>query len=78
MRVHISLDDQLVAELDRVVGARERSAFIAEAVRRSLADRRRRESLLAALGTIEDAGHDWDDDPAGWVRQQRSDQRRAG
>jgi nucleoside-diphosphate-sugar epimerase len=34
MRLHIALDDALVAELDRRVGARQRSAFIAELIRR--------------------------------------------
>lgn len=78
MRLHITLEDELVAALDRTIGARERSGFIAEAVRRALEERARRESLLAALGSIEDTGHEWDDDPAEWVRAQRSDLRRAG
>jgi Arc/MetJ family transcription regulator len=78
MRLHINLDDDLVSALDRTVGARERSRFIAAAVRQALEERDRRESLTAALGSIDDTGHDWDDDPAGWVRAQRSDQRRAG
>jgi len=78
MRVHISLDDALVAELDRVVGARDRSAFIGRAVRHALDEDRRRSALIAALGSIEDSGHDWDEDPAEWVRRQRSDDRRAG
>ena len=29
MRLHIALDDELVAELDRRAGPRQRSAFIA-------------------------------------------------
>ncbi|MGB6162144.1 MAG: hypothetical protein WCF33_06915 [Pseudonocardiaceae bacterium] len=36
MRLHITLDDALVGDLDRVVGARERSSFIAKAVRRAI------------------------------------------
>jgi Arc/MetJ family transcription regulator len=78
MRLHISLDDELVAELDRVVAPRDRSRFIGRAVRRALDDDRRRDALEAALGSIEDTGHEWDDDPAEWVRRQRSDERRAG
>lgn len=78
MRLHITVGDELLAEVDRVVGPRERSAFISDAIRRALADRRRTESLEAALGSIEDTGHEWDDDPAAWVRQQRTDARRAG
>ena len=71
MRVHITLEDDLVRELDRRVGARRRSAFIAGAVRQALDDERRRELIESALGSIEDRGHEWDDDPASWVRDQR-------
>jgi Arc/MetJ family transcription regulator len=79
MRVHISLDDTLVAELDRRVGSRQRSAFIAEAVRRVLDDQWRWDEIEAALGSIPDEGHDWDADPAAWVRAQRTgDPRRVG
>jgi hypothetical protein len=79
MRLHIALDDELVADLDRRVGPRRRSAFIAELIRRGLDDERRWDDIEAALGGLRDAGHDWDDDPAGWVRaQRRNDSRRAG
>lgn len=79
MRLHISLDDELIAQLDRKVGRRRRSAFIAETVRHALEDERRWDAIEAALGAIEDAGHDWDADPAGWVRAQRhGDPRRVG
>ena len=73
MRLHISLDDGLVAELDGRVGPRERSRFIEDAVRHALDQARRADALEAALGSIPDTGHDWDDDPAEWVRQQRTD-----
>lgn len=78
MRLHLSLDDDLVAELDRRAGARRRSAFIAELIRRGLDDERRWEDIEAAFGALEDRSHEWDDDPATWVRRQRSDERRAG
>ncbi len=78
MRLHISLDDELVAELDRTVAPRDRSRFIGHAVRQALDEDKRRAALQAALGSIDDTGHDWDDDPAEWVRRQRSDERRAG
>jgi hypothetical protein len=79
MRLHIALDDALVRELDERVGPRRRSAYIAEVVRRALDDERRWDEIESALGQIEDAGHDWDDDVAGWVRaQRRGDARRAG
>lgn len=79
MRLHISLDDGLVEELDRRAGRRGRSALIGELVRRGLDDVLRWEEIEASLGSIEDTGHEWDDDPAEWVRRQRStDSRRAG
>jgi len=79
MRLHIALDDALVAELDRRVGARRRSAFIAELIRRGLEDEQRWDDIEAALGQLPDSGHEWDHDPAEWVRsQRRGDRRRAG
>lgn len=79
MRMHIVLDEAIVAELDRRAGRGRRSAFIAELIRRGLEDERRWEEIEAALGGLADAGHDWDDDVAGWVRQQRQgDTRRTG
>jgi metal-responsive CopG/Arc/MetJ family transcriptional regulator len=79
MRLHIALDDQLVADLDSRVGPRRRSAFIAELVRRGLEDEQRWDDIETALGALSDSDHEWDDDPAAWVRSQRgSDRRRAG
>jgi len=77
--MHITLDDRLVAQLDRRVGRRKRSAFIAQTIRRALEDERRWDDILASLGKIEGEGHEWDRDPASWVRaQRRGDVRRVG
>lgn len=79
MRVHITLDEDTVRRLDERVGARRRSRFIAEAVKRALDDQQRWEALEAAIGSIPDGGHAWDPDPAAWVRtQRRADTRRLG
>ena len=79
MRVHISLREEVVEELDRRAGARGRSAYIARAVERALDDDRRWELIDSAVGTIADRGHDWDPDSAAWVRSQRhADARRVG
>lgn len=79
MRLHIALDDELVAEVDRRVGPRRRSAFIADLIRREIEDDKRWEDITSALGALADTGHEWDDDPAAWVREQRrGDARRSG
>lgn len=77
--MHIALDDDLVVELDRRVGPRRRSAFIAELIRSGMDNERRWGEIEAAVGQLADHGHDWDDDPGEWVRmQRRGDQRRTG
>ena len=76
MRIHVALDDALVAELDRRAGARRRSAFVAELIERGLEDERRWDDIESALGSVPDSGHEWDDDPAMWVRRQRQGGRR--
>jgi hypothetical protein len=79
MRVHITLDEVLVRELDRRVGSRRRSAYIARAVERALDDDHRWQLLESAVGSIPDSGHDWDEDAGRWVREQRrADERRVG
>ena len=65
MRLHISLDDGLVEELDHRVGRRRRSTFIAETLRRALEDERRWEDIEAGLRRARGARHEWDPDPAG-------------
>lgn len=79
MRLHITLRTELVKELDRRVGRRRRSGFIAHAITQALDDERRWELIEASIGRIADADHDWDRDAAGWVRdQRRADDRRVG
>lgn len=42
-------------------------------------DERRWDAIEASLGSIADTGHEWDEDPEGWVRaQRRGDSRRSG
>lgn len=72
MRLHISLDDELVGQLDQRVGRRGRSAFIGKTVRRALEDERRWDDIEAGLGALAGREHEWDEDPAGWVTAQRS------
>lgn len=79
MRMHIVLEDELVAELDRRAGRRRRSAFIVELIKRGIDDERRWDDIESSLGALADTEHDWDTDPAAWVRAQRhGDARRVG
>jgi hypothetical protein len=71
MRVHITLDEDVVKQIDRSAGNRGRSAFIERAVLKALDQDARWRKIESALGSIPDHGHDWDEDPAAWVREQR-------
>jgi predicted transcriptional regulator len=78
MRVHISLDDDLVREIDELVGPRGRSAFLAEAAR-SAVEQRRWRLIRSAVGSMSDQGHPWDPDVAEWVHgSRRADPRLPG
>jgi len=48
MCLHISLEDELVAQLDRRIGRSAPSAFIVETLRRALEEERARGTLRAA------------------------------
>jgi len=77
--MHIELDDRLVADIDKRAGARGRSDYVRRALMQALAADRRAEALSSVAGALAGAAHEWDDDPAEWVRaQRRSDARRAG
>ncbi|HEX6538272.1 MAG TPA: ribbon-helix-helix protein, CopG family [Candidatus Dormibacteraeota bacterium] len=79
MRLHIEIDDEIVAEIDRRAGPRNRSGFIRQAIATELDETRRWDLLESAAGSVRERGHPWDDDPAQWVRTQRhADRRRLG
>jgi Arc/MetJ family transcription regulator len=79
MRMHIELDDDLIAQVDRLAGSRGRSGFVRAAVERAVRQEIRWSATEATAGGIDDEGHDWDVNPAAWVREQRrADTRRAG
>lgn len=74
MRTHMVLPEELVKQVDAMVGKGKRSRFVAEAVREKL----RREALLAALqetaGTLTKESHpEWatPEKVASWVRASR-------
>jgi predicted transcriptional regulator len=68
MRLHISLDDELVRQIDQHAGPRGRSRFIREAIERTLEAHRQREALLQLAGAAPDFASHLPDD---WIREGR-------
>ena len=73
-RAHVVLPDDLVSEIDKIVGARGRSAFLAELARREI----KRRNLLAMFQRNEPIWKDEDhpelkDGASEWVRRMRSE-----
>jgi Arc/MetJ family transcription regulator len=78
MRVHITLDDALVGAIDQRVGVRQRSAYVATAVKAALDNEQRWELIESAIGAIGD-DHPWSEDAAAWVHtSRREDSKRVG
>ncbi len=73
-RAHVVLPDDLVSEIDKIVGARGRSAFLAELARREI----KRRNLLALFKRDEPIWKDEDhpelkDGASEWVRRMRAE-----
>ncbi len=71
MRLHIHIDDALIAQVDEIAGPRARSDFVRKAVRAAVESRRRWDLIERSAGAVSERQHEWDADPAEWVRQQR-------
>ncbi|MGH9622721.1 MAG: hypothetical protein ACRD6B_25470 [Bryobacteraceae bacterium] len=76
-RAHLILPDELLADIDSLVGPRGRSAFLVEVLRQEVNRRR----LLAALNDPEPAWKDEDrpelaQGAAAWVRRMRYEDNR--
>jgi Arc/MetJ-type ribon-helix-helix transcriptional regulator len=79
MRIHIDMGEDLIERIDALAGKGQRSQFVRDAVVAALDQRARTELVLASRGAIPPRGHEWDRDPATWVRnQRRTDTRRVG
>lgn len=71
-RAHVVLPVDLVADIDKLVGKRGRSAFLTEVARREVMIRRQREALRDAAGAWKDEDHpELKDGAAAWVAQLR-------
>jgi metal-responsive CopG/Arc/MetJ family transcriptional regulator len=79
MRVHIEMDSELIERIDELTGERGRSQFVRDAVVSALERHDRIALIESARGAISPTGHEWDTNPAAWVRaQRRTDPRRTG
>jgi hypothetical protein len=76
-RAHVVLPEDLVEEIDRVVGARKRSAFLADLARRELKRRRLMEILARPDPIWKDDDHpELADGAEAWVRRLRAEAER--
>jgi len=73
-RAHIILPIDVVADIDKLVGKRGRSAFLTEIARDEILRRQQRNALRAAKGAWKDEDHpELKDGSAEWVRSMRAD-----
>jgi len=56
-RTHVAIPEQLVKEIDLLVGHRQRSSFIAQAAQRELQRVRQHEALVSTAGAWQDEDH---------------------
>jgi hypothetical protein len=77
-RTHVVLSDQLVKEIDMLVGSRQRSTFLTQAAEHELMRLRQIEALKAAAGAWKDKDHpELKQGAAKWVRKlRRQDEQR--
>lgn len=73
-RTHLILPVDVVADIDKLVGNRGRSAFVTEIARDEIQRRRQQNAFRAARGAWKDADHpELKDGADAWVRQMRSE-----
>jgi len=73
-RAHVILPDDLVRQIDKIVGARGRSAFLADLARREIKRRRLLEILKSDEPIWKDEDHpELKEGAAEWVRKMRAE-----
>jgi hypothetical protein len=76
-RTHVVLSDQLVKEIDTLVGARQRSTFLTQAAEHELMRLRQLKALDTVAGAWKDKDHPELKQGAGnWVRKTRQETER--
>ena len=73
-RTHVVLSDQLVKDIDALVGSRQRSSFLTQAAEEKLMRLRQLKALEAAAGSWKDKDHpELKQGSAKWVRKLRQE-----
>ena len=73
-RTHVVIPEQLVREIDSVVGHRQRSSFITQAAQKELLRMRQHEALLSTAGGWKDKDHpELKAGAAQWVKKMRQE-----
>jgi len=73
-RTHIVISQQLVAEIDTIVGKRGRSAFLTQAAEKELVRLRQIKALESAAGSWKDEDHpELKGGAAKWVKKLRQE-----
>lgn len=73
-RAHIVLPDELIEEIDEMVGKRKRSEYIADLIERDLRQKRKLELFNQMAGALKDVdvpGWETSESIVEWVRAQR-------
>jgi hypothetical protein len=76
-RTHVVFSDQLVKDIDMLVGSRQRSSFLTQAAEEKLMRLRQIKALEAASGSWKDKDHpELKQGSAKWVRKLRQESER--
>ncbi len=76
-RTHVVLSEQLVKDIDMLVGSRQRSSFLTQAAEEKLMRLRQLKALQAAAGSWKDKDHpELKQGSAKWVRKLRQESER--
>jgi len=73
-RTHVVLSEQLVRDIDAIVGSRQRSSFLTQAAERELMRLRQMKALKASAGSWKDKDHpELKGGAAKWVEKLRKE-----
>jgi hypothetical protein len=76
-RIHVVLSEQLVKDIDRLVGPRQRSSFLTQAAEKELMRLRQMKALKAVAGAWKDEDHpELKQGADKWVRKLRQESER--